>query len=283
MAVLYLFVAQILLKMKQITGDLSIKYLKPNSKKGFSFLAGINRPVNPDHVNKLAASVRKMDNRRPVLVAKISFITGKPETYIIDGQHLYTVLLKLGVKIAYSALEIKNKRDLVEQIAMLNNSSKSWSMLDYVTAWASIEPDYVKLNSYREKYNFEFSILASVLAGKIGVFGGKINQLVKRGEFKVVNEYHAVKLLNWMTDVMSVLPNASRYETKYICAEFLTFVTNCPDYKDEHQNFIKALKKNKRCLSIATQAEGKLSEIFKSLLDGEPKKNQRKKALRRAA
>lgn len=281
MAVLYLFVAQILLKMKQVR--LWIKYLTNKAKRGFGILTGINRSAVPSHTTKLAESVRELGIIRPVIVADISFLTGKKQTYIIDGQHLYDACMKLGIDVPYHKIKIRDKEDLIRKIALLNNSSKPWSMFDYVTAWASIEPDYVKLNAYRERYNFEFSILAAVLAGKVGTFGGTVNQMIKRGEFRITNESHAVKLLDWMTDLINLLPKSSRYETKYTCSEFLIFVNNYPNYENKHQELIKALKKNKRCLSIATQAEGKLSEIFKSLLDGEPKKNQRKTSLRRAA
>lgn len=260
-----------------------IKWLPANSKKGFSLLAGINRVIKPMQTAKMAVSIKRMGVVRPVVIAEIAFLTGKKERYIIDGQHLYMACLKLSIDVPYITVKIKDKRDLVETIAMLNNTSKSWCMFDYVTAWSSIEPDYVKLNTYSTKYNFEFSILAAVLGGKIGTFGGTINQMVKRGEFRITNEYHATKLLNWMTDVINLLPKASRYETKYICSEYLTFVSNCHNYKDKHEKLVEAIEQNKQCLSIATQAEGKLSEIFKSLLNGKSKKNQRKTSLRRAA
>ena len=47
-----------------------------NSKTKLLLLAGINRPIIPAQVTKLAKSIDKMGFIRPIVVAKISFISG---------------------------------------------------------------------------------------------------------------------------------------------------------------------------------------------------------------
>ena len=137
--------------------------LKKDSKQSFSYLAGINRPINPSQVTKLANSVNKMGIIRPVVVAELSFIDGKKKLYIVDGQHLFNALIRNNMDIPYVVIDVKDKKDLVEKIALLNASSKNWAMVDYVTAWASLVPDYVRLNHYFQVYDFEISFLAGVL------------------------------------------------------------------------------------------------------------------------
>jgi hypothetical protein len=108
--------------------------LKKDSHKSFSYLAGINRPINPSQVTKLAESVNKLGILRPVIVAEISFLTGKKTNYIIDGQHLFNALLRNNMDIPFISIKIDTKVQLVESIALLNASSKNWAMIDYITS-----------------------------------------------------------------------------------------------------------------------------------------------------
>ena len=117
---------------------MKIQYLKIGSSKAFYYLAGINRPINPSQVTKLSESLLKLGILRPIIVAEISFLTGKKTSYIIDGQHLFNAMLRNNMDIPYKVIEIKNKVELVEAIALLNASSKSWTMIDYVTSWSCV-------------------------------------------------------------------------------------------------------------------------------------------------
>jgi hypothetical protein len=51
---------------------LEIKTLKMTGSKGFSLLAGVNRPIIPQHVTKLATSLDAIGIIRPVVVAKFA-------------------------------------------------------------------------------------------------------------------------------------------------------------------------------------------------------------------
>lgn len=252
-------------KLSWMNGKLVIHYLKVSKKKGFSLLAGINRDIKPNQVDKLARSIKIMGVIRPVIVARIKFITGRVVTYIIDGQHLYLACLKLGIDIPYAVIEVKDMKDLVEKIAMVNSSSRSWTMGDYVLAWSNLYDDYKKLNGWIDQYNIEVSVIASVMAGKVGNTGELINRNIKSGDFRIKNEAHNLKLLNQVKDLLGILPRASRFETKYLCKEYITFVKNCPPTgknKYIHAKFLEKVKNHTDVVSAAIQAESKLSETF---------------------
>lgn len=252
--------------MKKVSKELTIKWLSANSKKGFALLAGLNRSIIPHHVTKMSVSVDKMGVVRPVIVATISFITGKPVTYIIDGQHLYTCCLRNKIDIPYIEIDIEDKVDLVEKIALLNSSSKSWSMQDYVTAWGSLKEDYVKLNRYFQIYDFEFGIIASILNNQSlnsHVGGAKVNKKVKNGTFEIIDEKQNVQILDYLTDVLRIVNRQTRVENRYISSEYVNFYRNCQDY--DHKKFIKNLKAEKQLFELATQEEGKLNELFQKL------------------
>ena len=238
-----------------------IKWITDTSRVKLNYLAGINRPVNPGHVTKLAKSLEKIGTVQPIVTAQLSFITGKPEFYIIDGQHKFNALIRNGSPIPYVVIDVKDKEDLIEKIALLNASSKSWCMLDYVTAWSSLIPDYVKLNHYFQVYDMEMGSIASTLANHIA--HSDISKKIKSGSFRITNESENVSILNDLTDILKIIPRMNRYENKYVCNEYVKFRRSSKDY--DHSKFLKNLDKNKDLFVLATQQEGKLSELFYKL------------------
>jgi len=253
------------LKELQINYKAAIKALKWLSSTGnikFNYLAGINRPINPGQVTKLAKSLELIGIVRPVVIAEMSFINGKTLKYIIDGQHIFNALIRLGWDIPYVTIQVKDKQDLVEKIALLNASSKTWSMQDYVTAWASLKEDYVKLNHYFEVYDIELSELAAILSNNLRS-GGKSQNTIKSGDFKIVNETKNVEILNYVTDMLKVIPRMNRVENRYTIKEYVKFLRSNPKY--DHQLFLAKLAKNKQQFILATQENGKLAELFEKL------------------
>jgi hypothetical protein len=236
--------------------------LKKDSKQSFSYLAGINRPINPAQVTKLAQSVNKMGIIRPVVVAELSFIDGKKKPYIIDGQHLFNALIRNNMDVPYVTINISDKIDLVEKIALLNASSKNWSMLDYITAWASLSNDYVKLNHYYQVYDIDLCTLATILLGQ-SVDGSTTIKTIKNGKFKVVDEKLNISILDYVTDLLKVIPRMARNDNRYATREYTKFLRITRTYN--HKKFIENLKKNKKEFILATQEDGKLVELFTKL------------------
>lgn len=240
---------------------MKILTLKRDASKGFLYLDGINRPICPGQVTKLAKSLQKMGCIRPVVVAKIKFLTGKEELYIIDGQHLFNALMVEKMDIPYVIIDIKDKHHLVETIALLNASSKSWSMLDYMTSWCCLHEDYKKLRSYRNMYDIDLCVLSSILSNYGGTTGGGVNARLKRGDFKIIDEAKNLKIIENVTDAMKVIQRGNRNKNKYFITEYVAFVTN-KGTNYNHKDFLKKLGSNKQELTYVTQEEGKLREMF---------------------
>ena len=206
----------------------------------------------------------KMGIIRPVVCCYIDFITGKRELYIIDGQHLFNALLRLGWEIPYVIIDVKDKKDLVEKISLLNSSSKSWKMQDYVTAWASLKPDYIKLNHYFQVYDVEISIVAGILSNSNISSSSSITKKIKEGEFVIQDEESNLSILNGITDVLKFIPRMNRFENRYVCSEYVNFRrTEGNNYN--HKSFIKNLEINKKQFILATQEQEKLSDMFRNL------------------
>ena len=243
----------------------SMKWLSLTGNIKFSYLAGINRAINPSQVTKLAKSLEKMLILRPVVIAELSFLNGKMGKYIVDGQHIFNALIRLGWEIPYVTIKVHSKQDLIEKIAMLNASSKTWTMQDYVVAWSFLKEDYVKLNHYFQVYDFEITELASILNGNSSC-GGSTTRIIKSGEFKIVNEEKNVQILNNITDMLKVIPRMSRFENRYAIREYVKFMRSISNYN--HKLFIESLQKNKNKFILATQEGGKLVELFQKFAKG---------------
>jgi hypothetical protein len=240
----------------------NMKWLGNNAKNTFAYLAGINRPIYPGQVTKLADSINKMGVVRPVIIAEFSFISGKKTKYIIDGQHLFNALIRNNMEIPYVTIDIKDKRELVETIAKLNASSKNWALVDYILAWGALIPDYVKLNHYFQVYDFDMGVISSILMDTTQD-GGNIAKRIKDGNFRIINEDKNVELLNNLTDVLKVIPRMDRFQNRYVCREYAKFAKSCSKY--DHTKFINNLKKNREKFVISTQETNRLKEMFLEL------------------
>lgn len=248
--------------------NLEVKFLKITGTKGFSILAGINRPIDPSQVTKLSKSIDMMGVKRPILVALLDFITGTPEMFIIDGQHLYNACLRTGYDIPYAIVEtISNKIQLVEHLALLNNSSKSWTMKDYVTVWLNIYDDYKILNKYYAIYDIEMLQLAEILMYNSTSYTfnkNNISKAIKTGTFRVENEEYCVKVLNNVTDSLKIVPRMDRHSNKLFIATYVNHMKNCMSY--DHVKFLKNLKANKDKFKLSTQDPEEFSKLIKSIM-----------------
>jgi len=239
-----------------------MKWLTPNSKMKLKLLAGINRPLDAKQINKLVYSVNKIGIVRNVIIAELDFITGKKEWYVIDGQHLFTALsIRLDMDIPYVVVQIKDKQELVEQIALLNASSKSWSMQDYVTAWASLKTDYVKLNKYAEDFDLDISMAATILMNQ-SIDSSTTTAKIKTGEFSIINEAVNAQIIKNLSDVLDIVPRNNRVQSKYFCREYVKFVRSCAKY--DHKDFVGKLSTHVDKVVLATQQNDRLFDIFET-------------------
>lgn len=202
---------------------MNFSILKADSKReGFNFLAGINRPITPAHVSQIATSIKKMGVIRPVVISRISFLDGKPKPYIVDGQHLFLALTRLNMDIPYVEVKVENLEHLIETIALLNSSSKSWKLVDYINAWSYHKWEYTELERLFNLYNISRSLLAELLhTGIVSVsarHGGKdsIISIIKKGKLRIINKELAVKVLDYVSDLREITTDLGREEQKLI-------------------------------------------------------------------
>jgi hypothetical protein len=163
------------------------KELKVNLAADYSKFAVLpmNRGIDSKHVQKMIASIRKMGVLRCVITTTTDIIEGEKKRYIIDGQHLATALEREGKPIPYIDITVESEQDLIEKMAYLNNSSKSWDLMNYINAWKMIQPDYMKLFKWKNMYDIEITMLAAIGVNNAGFRSS--SQSIKTGDFKITN------------------------------------------------------------------------------------------------
>lgn len=241
-----------------------VQVLRADSDRGFSYIEGVNRPVIPSHVTKMAESVARIGVTRPVVVAYFSY-NGKKDYYIIDGQNLYNALLRLGMHIPYRVIDIQNETDLVEKIALLNTSSKTWTLLDYIKAWGYIREDYKKLNHYFNVYDLEISSVASVLHGYAGTSSSNITKVIKQGLFRIKNLDKSISILDFTTDVLNIVPRLDRNANRTFVSAYTAFVANNYDVYN-HIKFSKVLKTHAEKFQFVNADKETITEFFKKAI-----------------
>lgn len=168
--------------MKMIGRELKLKLANDYSK--FAILP-MNRAIDSKHVQKMIASLRLQGCVRVVQCCRTNIIEGEEKLYIIDGQHLATALEREGQPIPYIETEVTSEEDLIEKMAYLNNSSKSWDLMNFINAWKMIRPDYMKLFKWKNMYDIEISMLACIATNMPSIRFG--TQPIKNGTFQISN------------------------------------------------------------------------------------------------
>jgi len=112
------------LDLKEMRDLISDKYLLP-----------FNREIQPKHVHKMYHSIAECGLLRLPVVGKLMYEKNQPLA-IIDGQHLISALVLYKVKeIEVIVKDYDKKRDVIHDIAKLNNTQKTWNDANYLDAW----------------------------------------------------------------------------------------------------------------------------------------------------
>jgi hypothetical protein len=235
-----------------------IKFSKDYNK--FHMLDSINRIPDPKHIQKMVASIRSMGVIRPVICVQVKFMDGTNKLYIVDGQHLFKALSAEGLDIPFVIIDTPNKIDLVHKMAMLNNSSKSWTLLNYVNAFKMYIPDYNQLFDLRDMYDIEPLMLAAICTkGTSAVVSG--SQLLKSGKFRITNP-EAQEMAKAFNDFFLKIGRADRWVKHQFLQVFMRAYGNY-NHEEALANLDKHIKTVK-AMSDTFAAEAFISKnIFK--------------------
>lgn len=199
----------------------------------FKTLKG-NRPVNPTHVRKLAASIQKRN-----LMPYLPIVVNK-DMYVIDGQHRIEAAKKIQEEVYYITIPSTG----MEEIRLLNANSKPWGPKEYAESYAMEgNQDYITLLSLVNEYSIPLTCTAEVLSGHKITSGGK-HDSIRSGKFKVKNLKNATSFLKKFSEIV---PFAEGRPTKN--RDFMKALQDFYDRGADHEHFLQQLQKGQKRIS----------------------------------
>jgi hypothetical protein len=201
----------------EITVKKTTEYGKFKAVKG-------NREVKRGHVLKLKLSVKEKN------LLKYSPILVNENFEVIDGQHRLEVCREYKLPVYY--VVVKNSD--IYDVQMLNSSSKSWALNDYMTCYCELgKDDYCIYMKFKKENKLSHGITQLLLSGNRGE-GGGIHKDFKAGNFKIVNLMKANKQVKMLKDIEAILKTSrKKFYMKRSFATALLMLFDEQDYNHE--------------------------------------------------
>lgn len=170
-------------------------------------LLEFNRSIQPRHVAKMSRSVMSCGLLRLPVIGDVSAFDDRG-TAIIDGQHLISAITKLPKKHSVQEIDVifkvyPTKKSVISDIAILNNTQKTWNDTDYLDAWLKYGKDNVShyMNYYELNNLFRNTFKGLPIGVVVELFaeskkGFREGELVFRDwnfSFKVAQIAHILK------------------------------------------------------------------------------------------
>jgi hypothetical protein len=109
-----------------------------------------NRTIKEPHVNRIMESMKVQELTNPIIVNE--------KMEIVDGQHRFEALRRLGKPITYMVVKGYDE----EQVRRYNINTKNWSLNDYHEHFVKRgDKWYIALRDFMTKYNF------NLMAGRV--------------------------------------------------------------------------------------------------------------------
>jgi hypothetical protein len=191
-----------------------------------------NRSVDLKHITSLLNSIMKFGILRVPVIVKTKLF-GKSEYYILDGQNMVSALIKADHKeVQCIVVESDDMVEIIETIAILNNTVLLWKIDNYVDAYCYMpgKEDYKLLKVHHLSTGFNYTVSSKILSGNTGG--------IKNGSFKI-NCSDADVVTKNLIEISSLF---NTNNAKFMLA-YVTFVRGTKNY--DHKKFIQLAAKNK--------------------------------------
>lgn len=223
----------------------------------------MNRSVKESHVQTMGESIAIFGMpTRPVIVCETDEIDGILRRWVLDGQHLLQALIRDKKEIPYITIPVKDAKDIVHKLTLLNNTSKSWGLLDYINAYRNFDKTYDQLFKMVNKYQTETLFVASMGLNKNSSNVAITSKILRKGEYNIENP-------NWeamceqFQQIYFTIGSADRWVKKAAYDCFL----NTFGYVDHTKVIRNVVKHISTAKSLSDPAEGREfinKKIFKA-------------------
>jgi len=181
-----------------------------------------NRPVDKNHVKKLASSMKLNGFRGAIIVIRTSIVDGIERLYILDGQHRFEACKLLDIKFNFEIVDIKTELELAHYIADVNNSAKAWGTNQFLDVWSKMKlTEYIKLNEVFKTTKIQITPLVIIYTGLSDM------KAFRGGSMSFPDENESDTIVAQIMDLKGLLP------TKAFCRRAIVKVMRNKKYNHE--------------------------------------------------
>lgn len=222
----------------------------------FHFLP-FNRNIIKKHLATIIGSIRRNGVLSFPLMIHTNCIDGKWKYWIVDGQHRFEAFKKLGFPIRFTLYRPDHggeitKNDIAQLIADVNNSSRKWSLHQFLKNWEFLDiPEYMKIKKVYEKTKISITTLLQAYSG---LRSDKATQLFTKGIYRMEDEASGDVYVRYLSELKKVAPKSTKLYTA-----FLDFFRKYPDGYDNGK-MLQIVKKEKEAV-LADTIEGVLINL----------------------
>jgi hypothetical protein len=162
--------------------------------------------------------------------------------YIGDGQHLYTFLTESGLSVRAVIIDIEDYEGTMGVITTLNNTSRGWSLPQYIKGWAKLDKvAYEQLLVLKRAFGVQFSLLASIIMGTTQT---EAKRKIKCGEFNVRVEAPRINMIMGFMQNFE-LRTSIRMKQTHTASGLVTFMETIglDEYKTIENDFIESVNR----------------------------------------
>jgi len=195
-----------------------VSFFSTKDYSQFNFF-DFNRPVDKNHVNKLASSMKVRGFRGAIIVIRTAIIDGIEKLYILDGQHRFEACKLLGIEFKFEIVDIKTELELAQYIADVNNSSKAWGTNQFLDVWSKMKiREYIKLQEVFKNTKIQITPLVMIYNGASDM------KAFRSGSMSFPNENESDTIVEQIMDLKGLLP------TKAFCRRAIVRVMRNEKY-----------------------------------------------------
>ena len=155
-------------------------------------LISFNRKIENRHVKKMTKSILQCGVLRDPVIGDISLFDKKRKYVLIDAQHLTKAIItsKFDNKkpINCKVKKYNNMSEVINDIAILNNTQKKWNDNNFLLGWYNYGNDNLYWKNYSELYRLNFEVFTELPLGVILNIYTNNKKNFKLGKLKFYNK-----------------------------------------------------------------------------------------------
>jgi len=206
--------------MKTIVNNLKTIFVEfiaqTEDLKNFNFLINQNRLINKAHVKTIKESFEQFGTASVVINVVETKAFGVVERYVADGQHRLTAAIELSLPLSITVVRLEEDTilNLTKYIAMLNNTSKGWGSVQYMSSFANSEggQDYNVLKTLTQKSGLKASDMVAIFLDN----SSEQRKAFISGNMVIENKENKMFLYKAVVKVKSNIPNKAFVRRAFI-------------------------------------------------------------------